>query len=446
MGDMPGMREETKQRLRELCGRTFENAEELFAYAVTERLGEAYGFTDAYMFETIHAKPTAPEKFGWYMDHAYFSAMRLWYELADSVPPERFGAMHADVLTAILLHNSLFKFAVAFFKGKNYKRPLRMDEHPLAFLLMLCDELQCWDRTAYGRNSRTELHPMAASFDFSSNKITATYYYDKDEQEKIDAFNVRYKKWEDEDKTGGAPAPRLKAYSDMVGKEQRFTSDIEKITDLTEMPLTVHPETCAVDRTSKHTYLSTSNFVHLYDFAIALNARYNYQGREETVEAERLGKEFEELSLEYQLSNINQAKRFARYLDAVGCFYTDRPVDYEMISAFMKGQTDVFGPMEHERWIREHISMGWIRGDLYATVALPEEMISQYGDEKKARKALREQLRMHKLAMDGTPTEEEIFAHYEQLTLEDQAKDYEPYNSMLKLIRKFGGLRISRLD
>ncbi len=437
---------EAKEQFVKVYGRSFETTEELFAYGITKRLGVPYGFTEEYIFKKIHDKPISPDAFNYYMDHAYFSATRLYREIEESIGIGKINEKHVDTLTAILLHNSLFKFAVAFFKGKNYKRPLRMDEHPLAFLLMLCDELQCWDRTAYGRNSRTELHPMAASFDFSSSKINATYYYDKDEQEKIDAFNVRYKKWEDEDKTGGAPAPRLKAYSDMVGKEQRFTSDIEKITDLEEMPLTVHPETCAVDRTSKHTYLSTSNFVHLYDFAIALNARYNYQGKEETVETERLGKEFEELSLEYQLSNINQAKRFARYLDAVGCFYTDRPVDYEMISAFMKGQTDVFGPMEHERWIREHISMGWIRGDLYETVALPKEMINQYGDEKKARKALREQLRMHKLAMDGTPTEEEIFAHYEQLTLEDQAKDYEPYNSMLKLIRKFGGLRIYRLD
>ena len=38
-------------------------------------------------------------------------------------------------------------------------------------------------------------------------------------------------------------------------------------------------------------------------------------------------------------------------------------------------------------------------------------MIERYGSEKDARRALREQLRMHKLAMDGDPSEEEIFAH-----------------------------------
>ena len=53
---------------------------------------------------------------------------------------------------------------------------------------MLCDELQCWDRTAYGRNSRTELHPMSAEFDFTGPSVTAVYYYDIEERDKIEAW------------------------------------------------------------------------------------------------------------------------------------------------------------------------------------------------------------------------------------------------------------------
>ena len=70
----------------------------------------------------------------------------------------------------------------------------------------------------------------------------------------------------------------------------------------------------------------------------------------------------------------------------------------------------------------------------------------RYGNEKTARKALREQFRMHKLAMDGVPKQAEIFAHYAALPLEEREKDYEPFNSMLKLIKKFDGLRIYKLD
>ena len=130
----------------------------------------------------------------------------------------------------------------------------------------------------------------------------------------------------------------------------------------------------------------------------------------------------------------------------MGCFYTDRPVDYEMISSFSREQMAMIAPMEHERWIREQNAMGWISGDLYETVPIPEEMIHRYGDEKTARKVLREQFRMHKLTMDENPKEPEISAHYASLPLEEREKDYEPFNSMLKLIKKWDGLRIYRLN
>ena len=437
--------DEAKARFTELYGRDFNTTEELFAFGVTEKLGKVYDFTEEYMTAKIHDKPVRPDSFGYFMDHAYFSAARLYREIENSIGVNRINEKHVDALTAILLHNSLFKFAISFYKDKEkHKEPLRMEVHPLAYMLMLCDELQCWDRTAYGRNSRTELHPMAADFDFKNNAVHAVYYYDKEEQEKIDDFKVKYRKWEDDGEKG--KAPRLKAYSDMAEKEQRFTTDIEKIVDTTDIPLTVIPNTRAADRKSKHTYLSDSNFLHLYDFAVALNARYSYQGKEKDVATADLEKEFEDLSLEYQLSNINQAKNFARYLNALNCFYTDRPVDYDMIASFTEEQVRAIAPMEHGRWIKEHINMGWISGDLYETAPLPEDMIKRYGDEKTARKALREQLRMHKLAMDGDPDDAEIFAHYEALPYEEKIKDFEPFNSMLKLIKKFDGLRIYRLD
>ena len=61
------------------------------------------------------------------------------------------------------------------------------------------------------------------------------------------------------------------------------------------------------------------------------------------------------------------------------------------------------------------------------------------------RKAFREQMRRHKLTMDGLPSDREIREHYEALPETEKGKDYEPFNSMLKLIKKFDGLRIYKL-
>ena len=273
---------------------------------------------------------------------------------------------------------------------------------------------------------------MAVEYDFSDSSIRAVYYYDREEQEKIDAFRAKYTAWEAGGEIG--KPPRLKAYSDMAEKEQRFTADIEKIVDTEFCPLHIRPDVRRVDRRSKHTYLSSSNFLHLYDFAVALHGR----NLPPETTAEELEARFASRSLEYQLSGINRAKSFSRYLNAMGCFYTDRPVDYEMVAAFTPEQALQIAPLEHERWVREHHAMGWRYGTAYETLPLTP-------DDRKGRQALREQLRCHKLAMDGEPTAEQIRSHFFSLREEDQDKDWEPFNSMLKLLKKFDGLRIYRL-
>ena len=409
-----------------LFGRSFKSVDEVLAFDITVKLGKAYGFSEAYMFDAIHSKPSNPEKYGYYMDHAVFSAVRLYRELVDSLGIKSITGMHVDALTAIILHNSLYKFKIAFFKDvKKAKAPLDAGLHPLAYMLMLCDELQCWDRTAYGRNSRTELHPMDVEFDFSDNAISAVYYYDSAEREKIDAFREEYKIWEDSGEKG--KAPRLKAYSDMAEKEQRFAADIEQIINTCIIPVKVKPGLKPVDRKNKHIFLSSSNFMHLYDFAVALHGR----NRSSDIAISELEEQFEALSLEYQLSTINRAKNFSRYLDAIGCFYTDRPVDYKMVTRINKSQAAIIAPMEHERWVREHQAMGWTYGTLYEDLKIPEKT-----------REMREQMRCHKLAMDGRLTEALIYKHYLGLSEEDNGKDWKPFNTMLQLLKKYDGLRI----
>ena len=151
---------------------------------------------------------------------------------------------------------------------------------------------------------------MAADFDFADNGISVVYYYDQDEHEKIEAFTEELKTWE---MKGGSEKPRLKAYSDMVGEKQHFTTDIEMIIDTTTIPLRVRPSMRRVDHRTKHTYLSGSNFLHLFDFAVAVHGRSMPHDTSITELEDR----FSSLSLEYQLSTIKRAKSFSRYLDAI---------------------------------------------------------------------------------------------------------------------------------
>ena len=435
IGALTGLSGDAQARFRALYGRRFETVGALLAFDLAGKLGTEYGFDEAFMRDVIDSKPVDPARFGYYMDHAVFSAARLCWQLTHTLGASTLTRAHVDALSAIVLHNSIFKFKVNYYKDKTPKPPLRMDLHPLAWMLMLCDELQCWDRMAYGRNSRSELHPMGVCFDFSDGAVKAVYHYDLAEHEKVEAFTALYKAWEAGGEKG--KAPRLKAYSDMSEKEQRFAADIRKIVDTSACPLTVTQDLRAVDRESKRTYLSDSSFLHLYDFAVALHGR-NLPKKTPPDELER---RFERMSLAYQLSTIGRARSFSLYLDAIACFFTDRPVDYDMVTAFTPGQAAVFAPMEHERWVREHQEMGWRQGDDYEHLPVRAPLRKR----REARAALRERLRMHRLAMDGTLTEERVYEHYLALPESDKDKDWKPFNSMLELLKQFDGIRIYKL-
>ena len=453
------LNDEARTRFKAIYDKDFKSTDELLAYDITSKLGRVYGFDEEYMLDKLKSKPVLPNENGYFMDHAYFSSARLCRELLETIGSQRginsITSAHIDVLSAIMLHNSLFKFAISFYKDPDRKPALKASLHPLAYMLMICDELQCWDRTAYGRNSRTELHPMAADFDFSGGSINAVYYYDAEESPKIDEFREKYDTWAKLKKRVGkeaaGEAPRLKAYSDMNEKEKIFLTEIRHIVNTSIMPLNAVPDVRKANRKSKHIYLSDSNFLHLYDFAVSLNGRYSHQGEEEKIKTEQLEKEFDEMSLEYKLTNIRQARNFDLYLNEIGCFYTDKPVDFDMLTSFTQDELDMIAPMEHDRWVREHIAMSWSYGTEYENKDLDISHPEKFGlaaslTEKQIRAALREQTRRHKLTMDGNPTTEEIKAHYDQLPPEEQGKDWKPMKSMLKLIKKYDGLRIYRIN
>lgn len=418
--------------------------DELFAYALCEKLGEIYSFSEEEMLEILKKKPTEPDVYGYYMDHAYFSATVLFKKLFEELNVE-LTRESIDSLTAIILHNSLYKFSVAHYKDPKVNIRLEPQWHPLAFVLMLCDELQCWDRTAYGRNSKLELHPMDCRFKFTEDKIFADYIFDNAEEGKIN----RYKNDTSSDK-------KLKSYSSYDKREKItrnndtektevnvFQADIERIVDLSSIKLEV---TSSVERkrAKGNSYISTSNFLNVYNFAVILNGRWGAidewkkareEGRvEEYLQNEENEKKFTEsfgkLSLEYKLSNINQAKAFAGYMDEIGCFYTDEDVDFEMLEKFSDKQVLKIGILEHRRWLQEHYDMGW-----------------RYGDSDKDKREIERKHKDMIPGFDGFDVSKDASkANYERLGKTEQDKDTDPMECMVALLKMFDGIRIYRLN
>lgn len=419
----------------------FNTTNDVFAYILNEKMGKVYGFSEDQMRTFLVEKPTQPNKFNHFMDHAYFSATILFRKLFEEMDIEM-HAEHLDALTAILMHNSLYKFCIAHYKSEGNK-PFKAELHPLAYMLMLCDELQCWDRTAYGRNSKKELHPMGCTFDFSGNNIKAIYLFDEKEMAKVNRFKDEYIEWLQN--PGKEKTPGLKAYSGMYIKKNGvsgFQKDIELIVDLNEIHLNVETGLAEHIHAGNRSYLSDSNFINLYNFAVILNGRWGNAGwkrarlagqEEQYLSDSKIVEEFSEgfknLSLEYKLSNINQAKAFAKYMNMIGCFYTDKAVDFEQVDKFTDEELIEVGKAEHQRWLQEHYDMGWTYG--------------------KPEKAKRDFERKH---WDMIPdfsgfdvSDEAAEQNYERLDKATKDKDTDPMECMLAMLKMFDGLRIYRL-
>lgn len=441
----------------------FDNTNEMFARLLSDKLSKTYAINFNQMYNVLKDKPINPGKFGHFMDHAYFSSLLLFKKLFEELKVSIKMAT-LDSLTAILMHNSLYKFSIAYYNDEKLNVPFKCELHPLAYMLMLCDELQCYDRTAYGRNSKLELHPQGCEFDFSNNTISAIYLFDRAENAKIRKFENDYITWKtkfdglsDDDKIDlKKRKPKLKSYSSMYKQHNddkcEFQKDIERIVDLSEIGLNVSVK--IVDNNlQKNSYLSDSNFISLYNFAVVLNGQWtglsdwekqNQNGKIEDFIFDN-GKvngfvdNFKELSLEYKMSNINQAKSFAKYLDAIGCFYTNRQVSNEMVDKFTSDELKIIGPMEHKRWLTEHYNMGWTYGELDSNLTKQEQR-----NERENKRIHPDMIPNFDYSKDEL-TDDIVIKNYKRLSKEEQDKDTKPMECMLCMLKMFDGLRVYRI-
>lgn len=335
------------------------------------------------------------------MDHAYFSGLLLAKTYLDHHPAKKAftddDKALLDSFCAIILHNGLFKYTIREFTGSN--RPLHLDDdQPLAYLLMLCDELQCWDRTCYGEKTRQNVYAvdfkMTIPFD---NSVKLEYLFDK---------------------AGKSKALSTSAYDEMCSGV--FLEDINRIIALDDImpefkknPITVSDEDDP--QKGKGVYLSESSYLNLYKFAKALHVYYRNGISKEDAE-----KQFDrELSLEYKLSNIAQARGYAAILEKAHCFYTDRPVDFEPVTDFTNDELKIMTVAEQIRWDAEKRDMGWKEGNEHKT----------QNDSETAR----ERLRTH-----------DAMGTYDSLSDPNKKKIRDALTNMPKVLLEYDGLTIYR--
>ncbi len=375
----------------------FQNINEILAYGLKMR----EGYDSSVIAELLSLRIIKQPRF---MDHGYFSSLLLLKQLI-TLPNGKLTAETLDVLTAILLHNNLNKYDI------KDSHPIEQNEHPLAYLLILCDELQNWDRLAYGKISKRDPIAWNVLFDISDNQIKAEYIFDSDTVIGADG-KTRLNKSLEEIQNGKFVASIL---GGTVGQNQ-YNGFIK-----TSLRLDVKAIQKAKKRKSS-LFASENSFINLYDFATAIHASYLDLVK---YNKDTLNEEFSKLALEFKVSNIQQAKSYGAKLELINCFYSSKDLDYPVVEDFEDNSygnygSDNFGFLcreEHCRWVKEKIALGW-----------------QYGEKGKGFKSVEER-NAKKLHNCMVP--------YELLSEEDKEKDALMIRNIIPMLQKYGnGIRI----
>lgn len=323
---------------------------ELLAYGINKRLG--------YPLNTLLS--LLNERYGHqkhFMDHAYFSAVLLLHQFSKCAV--KFTEPLLDVLTAIALHNNLNRYDIN--GALNTDTAVPVTRHPLAYLLILCDELQDWDRTAFGYVSKKD--PLAWKIDISvaDGKIDVCYVFDS-----LYTFDTKEGEQGQEGDTPVVSEILRENLNYVKIASGKFLNSVKKLVR-GDIELTVRTREEKKKKRTK-VYISSENFINLCDFAYAIHKSY-----------QRIygGVDFDELSLDFRLSNIEQAKSYSDKLELINCFYSDRELDYPIVKRFTKNAEEQNGNTrddmgflareEHLRWVREKLQSGWKYGTDYKT-------------------------------------------------------------------------------
>lgn len=311
------------------------NINQFLARAIVSRL--TYVDYDV-LYDLLKNRNNVPQ----FLDHGYFSVLLLANKLQEAKVP--LDTLLIDTLSAILIHNSIIKFDVS---GKIPDLPkLKMEVHPLAYLIMMCDEIQCWNRESFGVVSKKD--PLAWKFEisFDKNSMNLTYFFDKFYKKSLKDGGFEY-----------TNKNLAKAAADKNDKKSLYADISKGIVPHLDINIFVVLE-------DKEKLLipnaSSGLLLNLEKIAIATHASYMNNFRDYALVCE----DFNNLSLFHKLDNIDQAKSFASKLEAIDYFYSEKELDCEVIKEFTNEQTKLLATLEHVRWVKNRVRYGWTYGEL----------------------------------------------------------------------------------
>lgn len=289
---------------------------------------------------------------GGFIDHGYYSAIIVlkWYGALIQkcrYKPEYFFYPVADSASAILLHNYYRNVLMEppFDKGM-----LKPEEHPVAWLLMFCDELQVWNREAYGKADKKRVHAAEADLDITGDYLEVTYTTSK-----------------------GILPPDFAVNKEIL---------LHRLLDIGLVFARGISIKCATnDQLAALTAEASQDAVrprplldNLEKLAIAIHEMSNQKQQQRYPDRPLAYPHFADLPDTLKYSNLRQARDIADKLKLMGWEMRPQESGGRAINVISEDAVEFLAVHEHEEWVKERLSTGWA----YGTQKNVEEKISPY--------------------------------------------------------------------
>ena len=306
-------------------------------HLIAHRIHHCFG-TDLEQTKTALARFVDDMAASGFIDHGYYSALIIlkWYGYAiqrAKEDPRRFFWPVVDSATAILLHNY---YRNVLQKGVFALGPMKAEDDPVAFLLILCDELQEWNREAHGILTRTFTLADTVNLSLREDYLAATFVTRK----------------------GRLPA-------NFCAEKKELLHTVLDVDAIFPLGLDVDAESLETFAALTPQLRELSPRPLLRDLellAIAIHARYNEKQLIDHPERPLAFPDFSSLPDDLKYSNLRQAQGIYDKVEMLGCEL--RPKGRKgAIRAFSEEQVEMLAAHEHEQWMAERLARGWTLGE-----------------------------------------------------------------------------------
>jgi hypothetical protein len=280
-------------------------------------------------------------KYG-FIDHGFYSAIILlkWYGFliqSCQYKPDYFFHPIFDSASAILLHNY---YRNVIMKAPFEKGRLSPHEHPIAFLLILCDELQEWDREAYGILDRKQARAGDVSLRVTDERLDVTYITEKGKLP--EQF----------------PAEKETLLDNLLEMKiifkDGFSVGSESVNEL---------EVLAGDLKKDASILPRPLLKNLEKLTIAIHELFNEKQLERYPSKPLEYPNFSDLPDALKYSNLRQARGITKKLNLMGWEMRPQGSKGEIIEEISDECIERLAIHEHDEWMRERLTSDWIYGE-----------------------------------------------------------------------------------